>query len=490
MAGTTPSPLRIILRNTAFITAGVILLKGLNFLFAVLIIRTLKDEGYGQYSIVLGFAGLFSVFLELGMTQYVSREIARDRTQAEHWVWDLVVLRLMFAAVGVLVIPLVAFFSGYKSFLVWGILLHTFSFLLAAFYAPLEAVLTANEKLSFVTGLTLLARASFILLGALALWFGFGVLGLIAAGLISMLPQIGLALWVVKHERLIQIRPKFRPAMWPDLIRGGVPFGLTSLALTVAFSIDTVMLSWSQPERVVGWYNIAYNLVFSLESLFGAFAIALVPTLTRVYRDDPAYVSQWFYRATRLILVLTFPMAVGGALLAFPIIEWLYSPDLRPAAFALQILIWDLPFLMFAAFCGNLTTTVGLERHAARIYTLNAVANVLLNLYAIPQYGLVGAALVTVITDWLGALQFYVLLRHHLRVTITGLFLVRVLLACVGMGLGIWFLAGLPWLLLVLIGAGVYIGLVVLLQVLEVSEWLAFRQLLGRAKQSLTQRFS
>jgi O-antigen/teichoic acid export membrane protein len=81
----------------------------------------------------------------------------------------------------------------------------------------------------------------------------------------------------------------------------------------------------------------------------------------------------------------------------------------------LQILIWDVPFMMFSSFCGNMTTIIGAERAAARIYTLNALANILLNMYAIPSFGLVCAALVTVTTDLIGALQFYLLLRRKLK---------------------------------------------------------------------------
>ena len=90
--------------------------------------------------------------------------------------------------------------------------------------------------------------------------------------------------------------------------------------------------------------------------------------------------------------------------------------------------------LVFTSFCGNMTTIISEERAAARIYTINTVANVILNLYAIPRFGLVGAALVTVITDFIGALQFHFLLKPKLHLpNMTWMFL-RVLIASVLMG--------------------------------------------------------
>jgi len=420
---------RIIIKNTAFITLGSVVLKALTFLFSVYVVRQLGDDRFGQYSIVLAFVGLFQIFFELGMSQYVMREIAQDRSKTQPLFWNLVALRFLLAILGIIGITLGAVVVGYAPDLVLGIFIHTCGFLLSAFLAPLTTVLTANERLDYATGLNILGQLIFVLFGAIFLLSGWGFISLIVASLIGIPLQIGLAIWAIRHHHMATLSIQIEPRIWPHMIRSGLPFGIISLTLTIAFSIDTVMLSMYQPEHVVGWYNVAYNLVFSLMFFFRGFKEAIVPSLSRTYVNDPAQVERWYHRSVKFIAILSMPIAVGGMLVAFPLIRFLYTDEFLPSALALTILIWDVPLLMFTSFCGNMTTIISEERAAARIYSINAVANVILNLYAIPRFGVVGASLVTVVTDLIGALQFHFLLRHKLHLPDMTWVFVRILIA-------------------------------------------------------------
>jgi O-antigen/teichoic acid export membrane protein len=137
---------------------------------------------------------------------------------------------------------------------------------------------------------------------------------------------------------------------------------------------------------------------------------------------------------------------------------------------------------MFTSFCGNMTTIVGEERAAARIYTINAIANIILNLYAIPSFGLVGAAVVTVITDLIGALQFHFLLRRKLHLPDMTSLLVRASAASLAMGMAIKLVGDLNLFLLIGLGAVVYGGLALWARLIDDTERSAiFRLLHGAA---------
>ena len=471
---------RTIFRNALIITLGSVTLKALNFLFSVYVVRRLGDDSFGQYSIVQAWVGLFSIFAELGVSQYVMRAIAQDRRRAATLFWNLVALRLLLAGVGIVGITLGARAAGYSAPLVLGVFLYTWTFVLSAFMAPLETLLTAHERFGDVTAMTIVGQVAFMVLGGGVLLAGWGFTVLIGVGLAAMLPPLAYGGWAARRHGLLSFRPQITPRVWPTLLRHGLPFGLISLALVIAFSIDTVMLSWTVPENYVAWYRVAYNLIFSVVGLLSSFSIAMVPSLARAYVDDVAQVERWYYRSFKFILLISLPAAVGGMLVAFPLIRLLYAPSTLPAAVALQVLVWDVPLLMYASFCGNMTTVVSEEKAAARIYGLNAVANLLLNAYAIPRFGVVGAALVTVVTDLIGALQFFFLLRRKLRLPAVGGLMARIALASALMG-GVLVLSGAQtlWVLLPL-GGLVYAGLVWVLRLLEPGEWDAIRRLLRR----------
>jgi O-antigen/teichoic acid export membrane protein len=189
-------------------------------------------------------------------------------------------------------------------------------------------------------------------------------------------------------------------------------------------------------------------------------------------------VERWFYRSVKFILLVSLPVAVGGMLTAFPMVGFLYTPDYKPTGLALQILIWDVPLLMFTSFCGNMTTVISAEHTAARIYGLSAVANVALNLYAIPKFGMVGASLVTLLTDLVAAVQFYILLRHRMKMPNMTSTLLRMMLASAILGGAVWLAGDRQFLILVGVGGATYLVCVLVLRLLDAEEWALLRRLI------------
>ncbi len=475
---------RIIFKNTGFVTTGTIALKAINFLFGVFVIRRLGDTRFGQYSIVLAFVGIFQILAELGMSQYVMREMARDKKNIQRYFWDLVALRLLLALASMVFIPLSAVVVGYSPELVLGVLIYTASFILSAFSEPLVTVLTADERLGITTVINIVTQVVFMIFGAAFLFAGLGYIWLIIALLISVIPRIVIGIITVRRLHTSGLPFHLNTRAWPGIIRSGMPFGITSLMLSIARSIDTVMLSWFVSAREVGWYNVAYNLELSMMMFYSGFKDAIVPSLSRVFIKDPNEVERWYYHSVRVIILVSIPMAFGGMVIAFPLIRFLYTDQFLPAALGLQVLIWDIPVLMFAAFCGNITIVVGEERAAARINTINTIANVGLNLIFIPRYGMMGAAIISVVTDLISALQFYLLLRKKLHLPSIAWMVARTIIAAAIMSVPVYLMTGWAsgWklFLAIAVGAAVYLPLLVVFRLIGKAEWSIFKRAVRR----------
>jgi O-antigen/teichoic acid export membrane protein len=471
-----------IFKNTGFITAGTILLKAVNFLFGIYVVRELGDTRFGQYSIVLAFVGIFSIFAELGMSQYVMREMARDRSNIRVYFWNLVALRIILALMGLLFIPIAGSVVGYSEEILFGILIYTSSFILAAFSVPLGSVLAADERLGINTIANVVGQLFFIILGSIFLYSGMSFLWLIIANLLSLIPRIVIAVWTIRRLHISDLPFQLDLKLWPHIIRSGLPFGIVSLMLSIALSIDTVMLSWFQTEEIVGFYNVSYNLVIAMMVFFWGFKEAIVPSLTKVYVKDPSQVEKWYFGSVKMIFIISIPIAIGGFLIAYPLIRFLYTDQFLPSAVGLQILIWDVPLLMFAGFCGNMTTIIGAERSAARINTINTIANVILNLIFIPRYGLVGAAIVTVVTDLISSIQFYFLLRKTLNLPDIKWVLLRVIIAAVIMIIPVQMVMHLHVFVPMAVGAVTYLILIIAFRIVGGEELLFIKKAAQKLK--------
>ncbi len=465
-----------IAKNTLVVTLGSVVLKAVNFLFNVYVIRRLGDDRFGQYSVVLAFVGIYQIFAELGVSQFVMRESAKNRENAEPLFWNLVAVRVILALIAMAAMPLLAASFGYNQQLVLGVFLFACSFLISAILIPVQGVITAYERFDIVTAQNVFGQVTFVILGAGFLLGGLGFVWLIVASLISLIPQTAVGIWFVLRNGMIKMKVHFEPSTWFGMVKSGLPFGVISLMLSIAFKIDTILLKGYTSDEVVGWYNAAYNLVFSLMFLTSGFKEAIVPSLARTYVNDPQQVERWYYRTVKVMAILSLPIAVGGMLISGPLIDLLYTEAYTPSGAALAILIWDVPFLMYASFCGNISTIISAEKKAAQVYAVNAVINVLMNLYAIPRFGLMGAAVTTVLTDLIGSIQFYFMLRERLHLPGITTLLLKTVLAAGLMGGAVYLARDLHVFVLIPMGMVVYSVLALALRLFDESEW----SMLGR----------
>lgn len=445
-----------ILKNTLAATAGSWAFKLLNSIYIIYVVRTLGDTGLGRFATVVAFVGLFSVFVELGLTQYVVRAVAQDHQNAAELIWNLAALRLALAGVGVLVITGLALALGYPGYLILGIFLYTLTFFFAAFLAPLLVLPTAHEQFHRTALIQLGGQLATIICSVTLLQLGYGFFALVVAGLVAMPLQIAWAIWLVRRANYGPIPFKLDLRSWKLLIVASLPFGLTSLALTFNYNVDTVILGWFRDESTVGWYNASYRLIFNAVGVVGGFLLAMTPSLARVHYQDPDRVARWVSVSVRWLLLFALPVAAGLALLAPRIIALLYGADYAPAVPAFALLAWDVPLLLLLSFFGNVTAATERERPAALVFLGCAVANVVLNLALIPRFGIMAAASVTVVTDLICIAVFVVLLRHMLPMAPLARDAARMCAITAGMALVVWLSRSLPLAVVVALGAATF----------------------------------
>lgn len=408
------SPGAIIASNALIMTLAGWVLKAGNFVYFVAVARLLGDQDYGRYMAAAAIVGIIGVLLELGLTQWAERTIAQDRSRAGELLGNLVALRLALAAVGLVIVPAVAILAGYEQGIVVAVALITGTFIPSAILAPLTAIITSAERYDLSAPLQVAGQLTGIIFGLVALLAGLGLPGLLLAGYIALPAQIFLTLRAIRRHSLGPLELRINPRSWPAMALAALPFGLTSLALIFNFNADTVILSRFASTAEVGWYNAAYGLVFKLVAVADGLLLTMTVSLARVQASDPAAVRMWVAGTSRGLMVVALPATVGLSVLAQPVTTLLYGPSFAPAGPLLTLIAWDIPLLLFTAFCGNISAAIGRERLAARIYLLSAGLNIALNAALIPPFGARAAAAVTLLTDTLTALLFVILLRDQL----------------------------------------------------------------------------
>lgn len=456
---------RTVVRNSAVGVAAQLAVKLLSFGFSILIIRNLGAGQFGQYAAIGAFGTLFLFIGDLGLSTYTVREVARQRetssaTDALNALYgNLLALRMSLAILSGVLLIASAWLTGRPEVMLVAISLNVISMILYGAQGTSDAMLAGFERLDIAAVAKIAYQITFVGLGAVALLLGMGYYGLIYATLVA----VGVLTYICWRNVMMlgirPLRPNFRS--WIPLLRSSLPFGAIAFTLGLSYKFDSVLLNIFRSDIETGYYNAAYNLVFSTVVLSNIINTTLYPSLTRQAISAPQSLPVIYGRALRYLMLLSIPIAIGTWALADQLVPFLFKAEYLPAVPALQIVIWVVPLMYCSEFLGYVVLIRGQERSAARAIMISTSINVGLNLLLVPLFGLIGAAIMTVVTEAILVGQYVWMLRAELRRLDWGQILLRPLLAALLMGGAVLALRGLPLLLNVAIGGCVY-GLLLL----------------------------
>lgn len=466
---------RTLARNSAAGMIAHVAIKVLSFIFTVVVIRQLGATEYGQYAAVLAFGAIFVFFADLGLSPYTVRQVARLRDQVDgqakiHALFgSVLVLRFLLSIATAIGIVLTAWLTGRPPDMIIGVAIGAIGLILYSVQGAAESILVGYERIDISAGAHVVHQLTFVVLGAASLTVAMGYYGLIFANL------AGIALMTFVCWRALRqfgVRPGApRPQTWLPLVKASIPFGVIGFALGLSYKFDSVLLNIFAGDVATGYYNSAYNLIFSVLVISNVVNTALYPSLSRQSVSMPQTLPAIQQRMLRYLLLIALPIAVGGSILAQPIVATLYGADYAEAALPLAILIWVVPFMFVTEFLGYVIVVSGAERRVAWAITLSTAVNVTLNLLLIPIFGLLAASILTVLTEAVLLAQYGWVLRAKLRHFDWNLVLLRPLVALAVMAIVVAALrhAFLP--ISIGIGALSYVALLLLLGVIGRPEF-------------------
>ncbi|MDQ3808941.1 MAG: flippase [Chloroflexota bacterium] len=384
------SAARRVARNTLAPIAARVIDAG----FALVYLRLLGRADVGAYTFVVVFTTYLDTLVDFGLNALVAREVPRTPALARPALGSVSLLRLGLWLAG---LPLVLAVYGPlrqvaglsdEAAVAGGV--FYLALLPTVLAKTASGILWGLERLEVTAGVSVVATMLKTVLGAAALFAGFGLLGLAVA---SVLVNIVTAGSLMAMLRLPPGQTSTRPGLrW---LRESWPLFLNQLLQGLFFKIDALLLPALAGLTAAGVYGAAYRVSEGAGIISSSFTLALFPRLARAADLAAAYRV-----ALRLLLQLAMPLAAGTALLAEPIIFVVGGREYLPeAAMALTILICYLPLSFANGLIQYVLIAAGRQRSVTLAFVAALLINVLANLALIPRFGYVGAAWVTVASE-------------------------------------------------------------------------------------------
>ena len=443
-----------IIKNTVSLLTGSVIAGLLHFIVIVYLARVLGPGGFGEISFAMAIVIYFTLIADLGLPLLGTREVAREKDKIKDYLGSILTLRLLLALIGFGLLVLMTFFLNKPVEIRYLIILYGLGLIPSALL--LDWAFQGMEKMEYIGLGRILSGVVYLglVLGfvktpnQLLLIPCFQVAGnLLAAGLLISI--------FVKNFGLPKFRVNF--VLWKKLIHQALPIGLSLVMVQIIYYADTVMLGFMRSSEEVGYYNAAYKIIFVFILILGAYYNAVFPVISNYFKTSLHLLKKLQSYTIKLMVTVVVPLAVGGTILAKPVMNFLYGAEYASGAIALQILIWGLALIcIYSVYAWGLWACDGQNKYL-RVVTVQAVSNVVLNFILIPFFGLIGASVATVMAELIGVPFYYKEFNKIVQVPFYN-YIVKSLLASGAMALFLyWGLIELNLHLILLVAGGVFI---------------------------------
>jgi PST family polysaccharide transporter len=370
---------------------------GVGLVVGVWVARYLGPARFGSLNFALSYVAIFGSLTTLGLDAIIIREIVRDSKNTLSIMGSALALRVggsfLALLVSVMSVKLIEPHDPMALLLVGivatGLVFQAFDTIDSYFQSQVQSKLTVWAK-----------NAAFLLIAGLRIFLiqikapvwtfavaGVAELALGAIGLIIAYSMVG--------GNLLKWRTSLRKSA--DLLIQGWPLILSGMTIMIYMRIDTVMLKVMQGDAAAGLYAAATKISEVWYFIPSAIVTSVSPAIMRSKSNPELYYKR--LRTLFSTMILT-SVTIGSciALASHWIVEHLYSGAYTKAGPVLAVHIWASVFVFLGVAQSPWDVSENLLKLSLYRTTAGAVANVTINLFLIPRYSAMGAAIATVVS--------------------------------------------------------------------------------------------
>lgn len=396
-----PNLARSVMLNTVVQVGGRVVTVVLGLLTIRLSTRYLGTDGYGNLATIVTVATLLITLADLGLSTVLPRELARRPEDGDDVAGAMLRFRLLTTGAFVLVtaglVPFLPFNESVKRGLMIG--------LVGVFFMSVGRVpgtfFQVNLRMGYTALLDILYRVVALALVAAAVASDLGFYAIVFASTAAAVVW-GVGSFVLSR-RFWSINLRF---VWVDakgLVRDSFAlWGVTVIGL-MHFKSDMLVLAATRSPHEVGVYAVAY--AFLEQALFvpSVFIAVLFPILARhlAHRDDEE-APKVVQKAFQVLLLMAVPAGLILFFMPTVAVHLISNAEFDAATTPLRILAFALVPIFLNSLFFAVLVNLNRQRLLMVVAGTTLVVNLGLNLFLIPRYGYVAAAVTTVVTETLG----------------------------------------------------------------------------------------
>jgi PST family polysaccharide transporter len=395
---------------------------GMGLVVGAWVARYLGPSEFGTFNYLLATIGIFTPFATLGLESMVVKELVENPQRISSIMSTTITLRLLAGLISFIICIGILFFLKHneiQTFYVGCILALTlFAQALVSIELYYQAQVASKIAVIFQSVAYILVNVvKVILILVEAELLAFAVvttLEMVLGGLFMIV-----AFKTITKQRLTVMIDKI---LAKKLISRGWPLIFSGFMIMIYMRIDQIMLGEMINDYEVGTYSAALKLSEIWYIIPTIICNSFFPSIIEAKKLGEQTYLQKIQNLFAILFAISFLIAVLVTFFSDFIITLLYGSQYRDASTILSIHIWASVFVFMGVASANFFIVEHLQLKTFTRTALGAIVNIGLNLILIPKFLAIGAAIATLISQFLSSYVFdllstktYVLFRIKTR---------------------------------------------------------------------------
>ena len=419
--------------NILFLLAVNLLIKPF-YLFGI--DRTVQNvvgpETFGLFWALFNFVYIFQVINDLGIYNFNATFISQNRHLVNKYFGHIALLKLITATAFFLFVTLAFWLMSYGWSYLNLLIPICINQILVSFIFFMRSNISGLGKYRLDSFISVLDKILMIVICSFLLWGpisdNFDILWFIYAQTASLLLTLLISIFLLRPYLQSWKLHWHKPTIIA-FIKKAMPFALVLVLTTIYTRVDAVMLErmLEDGQYQSGVYVSGYRLLDAANMISFLFASLLLPMFAFQMKEKKD-VSPLFQISIGLNVFIAISATTIAFLFAKPVMSLLYTHATSEWSEVMKILMSGYVFMGISYICGALLLASSNVNKLNWVYLSGMLLNVVVNYFLIPEYGALGAAWATLITQAVVALSSLILVIHLLGIKLSLGWITRLLI--------------------------------------------------------------
>jgi O-antigen/teichoic acid export membrane protein len=391
--------------NTSWLFSEQLLRIFSSLLVGVWVARYLGPIQFGIFSYALAFTAIFAGIAKLGLDSILVRELLNQPEKQEFYLGTAFWLKMIGAFLVIGIVAAILPFTGNDVSTNLFILIISAGLLFQSF--EVVEFYLQSQVLGKVVSICKVIQVAFS--SVIKIYLLISEAELIHFVLITFFDTLSLAFSyfiAYKIMRAPSFYKHFDLKIAKKLIKDSWPLMFSALVVMIYMRIDQIMI-----KKILGEYEVGiFSAAVRLSEVFNFIPILIVssffPAILNAKKQSEELYKKRMQSLYTLMVCIAISIALPMTFLADWLIVFLFGDSYLEAGKVLVIHIWGSIFVFLGVASGNWFITENQQMLSFWRTFAGMLINVLFNFLLIPKYGLIGAAISTLIGQFVAAYLF------------------------------------------------------------------------------------